>query len=315
VAIVGSTSPAGKQLRELLEADTVAWKLHLLDTDEYAGLLQEFGGEIGIVQVISPERLRDADAAVFTCAPAFLDEYVTSGAYLPPVTVDATGGDRAGPAFIARHPHAARAPGSERRIQIAAGAETTILARLLTTLDEVARVESCHATVIASAADRGIEFMDRLQEETIGILNFQHSGEPTNRLAFNVWGPGEPETRRAARISRQVGAMTPERCPAPAVQVAMAPTFQGTSLSVYVRLSEEVPLDEVLARLAASGDAFRSAPGATPLDVLGTDRAAIANAAEGAEPGAFWLWVTADGLRVTAQNAMELIRRSTFVGA
>jgi aspartate-semialdehyde dehydrogenase len=95
----------------------------------------------------------------------------------------------------------------------------------------------------------------------------------------------------------------------------MAPTFQGTSLSVYVRLSEEVPLDEVLARLAASGDAFRSAPGATPLDVLGTDRAAIANAAEGAEPGAFWLWVTADGLRVTAQNAMELIRRSTFVGA
>lgn len=314
LAIVGSTSPAGKQLRELVDQDPGDWKLQLLDTDEYAGLLQEFGGEIEIVQVISPDRLRNVGAAVFTCAPSFLDDYVSSGAYLPPVTIDATGGERSGPVYVARHPVGEEVPPAPGRILMAAGAETTVLARLLHSLEGWAGVESCHATVVGSAADGGVVLMDRLQEETVEILNFQQAAERSERLAFNVWGPGADGAARAARIARQVGRLTPPTCPAPAIQVSTAPIFQGTCLSVYVRLRRDVSTGEVLERLVAEPDLFGSASRATPLDALGSDRALISAVADGAEPGSFWLWIVADGLRITAVNALELVRRASVVG-
>ena len=56
VAIVGSSSPLGKELREIIETSAFpVGKLSLLETEEYAGLLQEFAGEIRITQIISPE--------------------------------------------------------------------------------------------------------------------------------------------------------------------------------------------------------------------------------------------------------------------
>jgi len=53
IAIVGSTSLLGKELREMLEDGGFPMgRLALFETEEYAGLLQEFAGEIQITQVI-----------------------------------------------------------------------------------------------------------------------------------------------------------------------------------------------------------------------------------------------------------------------
>ena len=60
IAIVGSTSLLGKELRETLESRALPMgRLVLLETEEYAGLLQEFAGEIQITQVISPRAFED----------------------------------------------------------------------------------------------------------------------------------------------------------------------------------------------------------------------------------------------------------------
>ena len=54
IAIVGSSSPVGKELKELLqESGLPVGDIKLLDTEEYAGLLQEFAGQIQITQIIS----------------------------------------------------------------------------------------------------------------------------------------------------------------------------------------------------------------------------------------------------------------------
>src|SRR5438105_6191743 len=91
IAIVGSTSLLGKELQEMLESRSFpSGKLTLLETEEYAGLLQEFAGEIQITQIISPEAFKDIDIAFFTCSPEIMRAYVGSAAPFPELTIDLT---------------------------------------------------------------------------------------------------------------------------------------------------------------------------------------------------------------------------------
>src|SRR5690349_12331009 len=91
IAIVGSTSLLGRELREMIESRSFPMgHLALLETEEYAGLLQEFAGEIQITQVISPDAFNDIDIAFFTCGPEIMHAYIASGAKFPDLTIDLT---------------------------------------------------------------------------------------------------------------------------------------------------------------------------------------------------------------------------------
>jgi len=91
IALIGSTSLLGKELRQMLEDRGLpVGRLALLETEEYAGLLQEFAGDIQITQVISPKALADIDIAFFTCSPEIMQSYVASGAQFPELTIDLT---------------------------------------------------------------------------------------------------------------------------------------------------------------------------------------------------------------------------------
>src|SRR4029078_13646318 len=91
IAIVGSTSLLGKELRELIESRALPiGPLVLLETEDDAGLLQEFAGEIQITQVISPDAFKDIDIAFFTCGPEIMQSYVASSPKFPDLTIDLT---------------------------------------------------------------------------------------------------------------------------------------------------------------------------------------------------------------------------------
>jgi len=84
VAIVGSTSLLGKELHDVLDTRGLpVGRLALLETEEYAGLLQEFAGEIQITQVIAPSAFDDIDIAFFACSPEIMRSYMASGAKFP----------------------------------------------------------------------------------------------------------------------------------------------------------------------------------------------------------------------------------------
>src|SRR5262245_33008392 len=101
VGIVGSSSLLGKELKEILEEGGFPLgKLTLLETEEYAGLLQEFAGDIQITQIISPEALTDVDIAFFTCSPEIMRSYIESGAPFPELTIDLTQSGRDGTLFL-----------------------------------------------------------------------------------------------------------------------------------------------------------------------------------------------------------------------
>src|SRR5689334_23903827 len=101
IAIIGSTSLLGKEVQEVVEARGLpVGRLTLLETEEYAGLLQEFAGEIQITQIISPGAFEDIDIAFFACSPEIMAAYASSGSPFPELTIDLTQTRRSGVLFL-----------------------------------------------------------------------------------------------------------------------------------------------------------------------------------------------------------------------
>src|SRR5262245_57854493 len=101
VGIIGSSSLLGKELKEMIEEGGFPLgKLILLETEEYAGLVQEFTGDIQFRQIISPDTLQDVDIAFFVCSPEIMASYVASGAPFPDITIDLTQSGRGGQLFL-----------------------------------------------------------------------------------------------------------------------------------------------------------------------------------------------------------------------
>src|SRR5262245_37892882 len=147
IAIVGSTSLLGKELREMLESRALPiGQLSLLETEEYAGLLQEFAGEIQITQVISPDAFENIDIAFFTCGPEIMQVYVASGAKFPDLTIDLTQNGPEGAVYL----HGISDPRLLRtqRYFVNPHAATIVIGRILAHLHNTFVVESANVTVL-----------------------------------------------------------------------------------------------------------------------------------------------------------------------
>src|SRR5262245_45496859 len=203
VAIVGSTSLVGKELREMLESGAFPiGRLALLETEEYAGLLQEFAGEIQITQVISPNAFDDIDIAFFTCSPEIMQSYVASGAAFPELTIDLTQTAREGALYL----HGI----SDVRLLRPKGyfvnphPAAIVLGRLLSDLHNTYTLRSAAVTIMEPASERGAAGVDELQEQTVSLLNFQQMENKVfgGQLAFNIL----PEWDGSARAGQQPSA-------------------------------------------------------------------------------------------------------------
>src|SRR5215471_19413238 len=202
VAIVGSTSLVGKELREMLESGAFPiGRLALLETEEYAGLLQEFAGEIQITQVISPNAFDDIDIAFFACSPEIMHAYIASGAKFPDLTIDLTQAGLEGTVYL----HGI----SDSRLLKPQGyfvnphAAAITIGRILSRLHNTfAVVQSATVTVLEPASERGKVGVDELQEQTVSLLNFQQMEKKvfSGQLAFNILTEAEASARTESRI-------------------------------------------------------------------------------------------------------------------
>src|SRR5438876_4296659 len=197
VAIVGSTSLLGKELRQMLEDRSwPAGRIALLETEEYAGLLQEFAGDLRITQVITPETLADVDIAFFTCSPEIMQSYVASGAKFPDLTIDLTQAGREGMVVLWGRGGADRTPHDISAARALKGQlyfvnphpAAIVIGRLLSALHKKFVVKSAAITVLQPASERGNPGVDELQEQTVNLLNFQEFETKVfnAQLAFNI---------------------------------------------------------------------------------------------------------------------------------
>src|ERR1041385_2782564 len=309
VAIVGSTSLIGKELRQMLEDR--GWpvgRLTLLETEEYAGLLQEFAGDIQITQVISPQTLADVDIAFFTCSPEIMQSYRASGAKFPDLTIDLTQTDEAGILFL----HGISAAGVLRRkgYYVNPHPAAIVLGRLLSELHNKFVVQSSAITILEPASERGNAGVDELQEQTVNLLNFQQLEKKvfTGQLAFNILPENENSARTESQITQQLAEILGTTFPKQLLTVVQAPVFHSHGFSMFVQLLETPTAEQVATQISRnthfSIDESKGEP--SPVGVVGTESIHVGRVQRLASADAYGLWVVADNLRISASNAIQI---------
>src|ERR1051326_8081191 len=309
VAIVGSTSLIGKELRQML--DDRGWplgRLTLLETEEYAGLLQEFAGDIQITQVISPETFADIDIAFFTCSPEIMQSYVATGAKFPDLTIDLTQTGQTGILFL----HGISGTGVLRRkgYYVNPHPAAIVLGRVLSELHNRFVVQSAAATILEPASERGNVGVDELQEQTVSLLNFQQLEKKvfTGQLAFNILPENENSARTESQITQQLAELLGTTFPKPLVTVVQAPVFHSHAFSMFVQLLE-APAEEQLAMHLGRNTRFsvdKDNGEPSPVGVVGTESIHVGRVQRLTSSDAYALWVVADNLRISASNAIQL---------
>jgi aspartate-semialdehyde dehydrogenase len=278
----------------------------LLETEEYAGLLQEFAGEIQITQVISPDVFEDIDIAFFTCGPEIMKAYVSSGAKFPDLTIDLTQTGLDGIVYLhgISDPRLLRAHGYFVNPHPA----TIVIGRILSHLHGAFAIESAAVTILEPASARGNAGVDELQEQTVSLLNFQQVEKKVfdGQLAFNILAEPEASSRTEIRIMNQLETIFGKTFPKPSIQAVQVPVFHSHSFSMFFNVYATT--DVLSAHFA--GNATFAVNGAvgdpSPVTVVGSEQVHIQRLrSTGSATGAHALWAVADSLRIAASNAIR----------
>jgi len=321
VAIVGSSSPVGKELRDTLETSGFpAGKYSLIETEEYAGLLQEFAGEIQITQILSAEAFADTDIAFFTCSPEIINAYAASGSAFPDLTIDLTQTGRDGILFLRGVSDGTilRGPG----YYVNPHPATIALGRLFARLQTSFAVESASVTVLTPASERGSAAVNELQEQTVELLNFQ-TVESTifgGQLAFNVLPEIEIAKRTEALVRSQLSSLLGSSAPPITLGVIQAPVFHSHGFGVFLKLKETVSSVQIAEALRDGGTGVivhdENGLSPSPVTVVGSDLVHVARiATDPSLPGSCFLWAVADNLRIAASNALQIAESLMFAPA
>ncbi|HET9130626.1 MAG TPA: Asd/ArgC dimerization domain-containing protein [Terriglobia bacterium] len=318
IALVGSSSPVGKELKDLIqESGLPVGNLKLIDTEEYAGLLQEFAGQIQITQVISPSAFENVDIAFFACSPEIMRSFAASGASIPEVSIDLTQTGREGTLFLNGVTSLSQiSPMRDGAYFISPHPSVIVLARILFGLHRRFPVDSATVTILEPASERGASAIDELQEQTVRLLNFQPAESKLfkGQIAFNILPETEAAKGTEQLIRRQLAAILGNSVPSPNLMMLQAPVFHSESFSMFVRFSKAAAapaIGDVRSCLEDAGGGVvvneDAEDGASPVRVVGSDKVHIGRIAQDPEDASiFSFWITADNLRLAASNALGI---------
>jgi aspartate-semialdehyde dehydrogenase len=319
LAIVGSSSPVGKELKDLIQDSTLpVGKVKLLDTEGYSGLLQEFAGQIEVTQIVSPAALEDTDIAFFACSPEIMNAYAASVTNFPGVTIDLTQTGRAGTIYLKGLSDSKLVSG----YFINPHPSVIVLASVLSALNRKFRIVSSTVTILEPASERGAAAIEELQEQTVRLLNFQSVGSKLfkGQIAFNVLPETEAALVTEGLVRKQFAAIMGDSMPAPALMTIQAPVFHAEAFSLFVRFAEALNAEEIRLCLADSKGAVvvnvdpEDAP--SPVSIIGSDAIHVGRiAADPKDPSLYGFWLTADNLRIAAANALGIAESIVLAAA
>ncbi|MCS7314890.1 MAG: Asd/ArgC dimerization domain-containing protein [Bryobacterales bacterium] len=324
VAIVGSPSLLGRELREVLAERRLPASIKLIGAeDEDTITLTEHAGEPVVMTSLDEESLSEAQVVVLAGSRASsrkvaqMLERTGSAAALLDLTASYEDSPRARLRAPMLEPPGFRAPAAT--IHVVAHPAAIALALLLTQLSRRHALRNAVAHVFEPASERGREGVEELKEQTVSLLTFK--GLPKRvfdeQLGFNLlirYGSSAPEALEEVeqRIERHlVSLLAIADGPAPpSLRLIQAPVFHGHSFSVWVEFEQDPDPLELEKTLARPEFDVRGRGTEAPNAVGFAGQSGVAVGAIEADrnnPRAAWFWMVADNLRLAAENAVEVL--------
>jgi aspartate-semialdehyde dehydrogenase len=319
LALVGSESLMGREIRDLLSENSLGQGLRLIAAEgEEAGKLTVQAGEPALLNPLAGQNLECAGMILLAGAV----QSVANVRQLAPRTplVDLTYAAEELPTARLRapmvEPAGFRAPADS--VHVIANGAAIAIALVLGRLHASHRIWRALAHVFEPASERGARGVEELQQQTIGLLSFK--GQPKEifdaQLAFNMlsrFGEAAPTALEDAelRIERHLATLLAVSggAPIPSLRLLQAPVFHGYGISLWIEFESSPGVRAIEQALEGDSVDVRIA-GTEPPNVIGmageSGLAIGAVSADRNNPKAAWLWIVADNLRLRAENAITV---------
>ncbi len=323
LAIVGSTSLLGRELRDLLEGKPLPAAIKLIGAeDEDTLTLTEHAGEPVVMTGLDEDVLRDARVVLLAGSSASSKKacHIMERTGARGTLVDLTAFCEDSPLARLRAPML-EAPGSRwpaDAIHVIAHPAAIALALFFARVHRHHPIRRSLVHVFEPASERGRAGVEELKEQTVSLLTFKDLPKRVfdEQLGFNIlarYGSEAPEALEQfeLRIERHLASLlaAQEGPPMPSLRLIQAPVFHGYSFSVWAELAAPCAPAELEQALADERIDVRGADLEAPTAVGIAGQSGIAVGAirpDRNNPRAIWFWVAADNLRILAENALAV---------
>jgi aspartate-semialdehyde dehydrogenase len=322
IALVGGKTLLGRELRDVLDTSEEDVRLKLAAADEEeAGTITELAGEPAVISDLEAANLRGADAILLAATPELSREVIDMK--LPAALIDLTYAAEDDPRARLRAPLVEPAGfKAGTKVHVIAHPAAVALALFLNPLHLRHPVRRAVAHIFEPASERGAKGVDELQQQTVSLLSFK--GLPKDiydaQVSFSMLARYGEEAKPALeeielRIERHLATLlaNSSRAPMPSLRLVQAPVFHGHSFSLWVEFEENPGAEAIGKTLAAAGVDVRGDDLEPPnnIGIAGQSGIAVgAIALDRNHPSACWIWMVADNLRLSADNAVAVAREA-----
>jgi aspartate-semialdehyde dehydrogenase len=328
VALVGSDSLLGREIRDIVSSSHIEIDLRLIAADEeQPGTLTRVGDEPSLVESLTAESVEGARAVVLAgSAESSRKALELLGSDPDSVIVDLTHTAEERPDARLRAPAVEdESEGTiDAPVHVVAHPAAIALALFLRRLQSHDPVRRSVIQIFAPASEQGVRGVDELQQQTASLFSFKplpHEIFDT-QLSFNMlarYGEEAPVKLEETelRIERHLASLLAlpgdgEGPPMPSLRLIQAPVFHGYSFSAWVEFEEHPGMEALESSLVMGAIEVRGGDVEPPTNVGQAGQGGITVGAveeDRNEPEACWFWVVADNLRVAAENAVAIVRQ------
>lgn len=321
VAVVGGDTLLAKELREHLRQSTPAPRVELISaTADGSSVLGAEHDEPIVMIPLNSTSLAGASVAFLTGTAASSRRTVKVNPAGGPVLVDLTGALEENTEARLRAPQVEVEPPKAAKIQVIAHPASIALAMVLRRLAECGTITRSLVHVFEPASERGQSGLDELHQQTVAVLAFKKLKMDIfdAQVGFNLLARyGEeaavPFTSIELRIEKNLESLLEPypAIPMPSVRLLQAPVFHGHSFSIWVEFETNPGPKAIGKALADAGIDVRPDDPPSNVGVTGESGLSVgAIATDRNQPRAVWLWMVADNLRMTVENALAVAKES-----
>ena len=325
-ALLAGDSLLAREIRDLITDRRLPIELHLYNPDPTIAVLTEQDGEPTVMAPIDDDALKQA-SVIFLAGgeeAARKTRAQARGCGATPVWIDLSGALEDLPEARLRAPaldgDLSKIPAGA--VQVVAHPAAIAVARLLLLIHAHSKLRRAVITVFEPVSTHGQPGVDELHKQMVALLGFQELPQTVfdTQVAFNLlprYGDKAeaPLSHTEDRIERHLATLIAARAvPLPSLRLLHAPVFHGYCASLWIELEARPAVSELERHLTAEGVDLRTADLEPPSNtgVAGHGGITVGDITpDRNDPRGLWVWLAADNLRLTAENAVLIAGLAT----